>query len=110
MRESHSSVRLVLEAGVDQHDCTAGLCLDERGMRFISHWRFSLGTQLALRCRYHHPGLGWLAVPLEGIVVWCERTPGVAGALPTYETTILFLELPEDLREGIREFSHHLVV
>ncbi len=79
-------------------------------MRFISHWRFSLGTQLGVRCRYHHPRLGWMAVDMEGIVVWSERTPEVVGVLPTYETTLLFLDLPDDLRQGVREFSHHLAV
>jgi hypothetical protein len=110
MCASQSSVRLVLDAGVDEHDCPSGVCLDERGLRFISHWHFSLGTQLAIRCRYHHPQRGWLAVALEGIVVWSERAPEIAGALPSYDTTVLFLELPEELRAGVREFSHHLVV
>src|SRR6188474_2426724 len=108
MRDSLSQARLVLNAGLDQHDCHDDVFLDERGMRFVSQWRFSLGTTLAVRCRYLHSRVGWAEVALEGTVVWSERCPDKADSLPTYDTTVLFLELPDDLRQDVREFSYHL--
>jgi hypothetical protein len=40
---------------------------------------------------------------IEGIVVWCEPKPG-----KDYESTLLFLELPDELKPSLREFSHQL--
>jgi hypothetical protein len=102
-----SRAHLVLEYGVDEQTCERGIAVDERGMRFISGWRFSLGTQLSVKCRYRHPRLGWSDVVVEGIVVWSEQI-GRGDEQPAYETTVLFLDLPEDLRRSLREFSFHL--
>jgi hypothetical protein len=40
---------------------------------------------------------------VEGIVVWCEPK-GEKG----HESTLLFLELPDELKPSLREFSHSL--
>lgn len=72
-------------------------------MKFVSRWCFTLGTQLAVGCQH-----GRRDVRLEGIVVWCERRLRPADQAPAYETTVLFLELPDDLRQSLREFSHRL--
>ena len=103
-----SRAHLVLEYGVDEQTCERGIAIDERGMRFVAGWRFSLGTQLAVKCRYMHPLLGWSDVMLEGIVVWCESV-GRTDEQPACETTVLFLDLPDELRRSLREFSYHLV-
>ena len=102
-----SRARLVLDYGVDEQSCERGIAIDERGMRFVAGWKFSLGTQLAVKCRYDHPRLGWSDVTVEGIVVWCEHV-GRCDEQPAYETTVLFLDLPDELRRSLREFSFHL--
>lgn len=113
MRESASTSaatepRLVLDCGLDEQPADRHLTLDERGMKFRSRWQFTLGTQLAVGCEYQHPCQGCRVVRLEGIVVWCERRLRPADQAPAYETTVFFLELPDDLRESLREFSHRL--
>ena len=102
-----SRAHLVLEYGVDEQSCEQGIAIDERGLRFITRWQFSLGTQLQVKCRYRHPLLGWSDVLMEGIVVWCESV-GRGDEQPAYETTVLFLDLPDELRRSLREFSFHL--
>jgi hypothetical protein len=75
--------------------------ISERGMRFESRWQFSIGTQLSIALQHMHPRLGLTRVTLEGIVVWCQPTTG-----KRFENTLLFLELPDELRPCLREFSH----
>lgn len=70
-------------------------------MKFEARWQFSIGTQLSVCLHYRHPRLGFQRVTLEGIVVWCEPTSG-----KRFESTLLFLELPDELRPCLREFSH----
>ena len=70
-------------------------------MRFTSEWQFTIGTQFDVLFRHMHPRLGLCHLRLEGIVVWCEPCAG-----PRYEATLLFLELPDELRPTLREFSH----
>ncbi len=41
----------------------------------------------------------------EGIVVWSEKLPGDPAS---FESTILFLELPDELKQGLRELSYRL--
>ena len=86
-----------------EQTCEAGLFVDERGMRFIGRWKFSLGTQLAVACEWNHPILGRVKVDVEGMVVWCERV--ARSEKPAFDTTVLFLDLPEELKEGVREFA-----
>jgi len=95
---------LYLDYGADSQSCGSGdVEVSERGMRFQSRWHFEIGTQLSVGLTHRHPRLGLRRVALEGIVVWCERRAGKG-----YESTLLFHELPDQLRPGIREFSHTL--
>jgi hypothetical protein len=77
--------------------------ISERGMRFACCREFPLGTQLAVSMMHMHPRLGLRRMTLEGIVVWCEPCD-----TERYESTVLFLELPDELRPCLREFSHQL--
>jgi hypothetical protein len=100
--------RLCLDFGVDEQLCDSGLTISERGMRFAARWHFEIGTQLAVACLYEHPRLGWSRLRLEGIVVWSERVDDPELPQPAYDTTVLFLELPDELKQSLREFSFHL--
>jgi hypothetical protein len=91
-----------LDYGADEeHGVCGSVEISERGMLFRSRWRFSIGTQLAVALEHMHPRLGLSRVTIEGIVVWCEPIGG-----QRYESTLLFLELPDELRPSLREFSH----
>jgi len=105
---SRSRAHLVLDCGVDEQSADRALRVDERGMDFTSRWRFAPGTELAVGCQYRHPRLGLQQVRIEGIVVWCERRMRPADQAPAFETTVLFLDLPDVLRRSLREFSHRL--
>jgi hypothetical protein len=111
-RELHPSripARFFLDYGADDHVSEEGLAVDERGMRFISRWQFTIGTQLDIRCSCQHPRLGREQVHLSGIVVWSEHVPRSGrDGLAQYDTTVLFLELSDELRNSVREFSFHL--
>ena len=106
-RESESVSRgvfpsLYLDYGADAdggHE--AAVEISERGMKFSSHWQFSIGTQLSVALQHMDPRLGLARMTIEGVVVWCEPAAG-----KRYESTLLFLELPDELRNGLREFSH----
>ena len=95
---------LYLDYGADEQACDEAIEVSERGMRFQSRWKFEIGTQMAIACVHEHPRLGPQRVTVEGIVVWCQ--PG--GSDHCYETTLLFPELPDELRQSLREFSHEL--
>jgi hypothetical protein len=75
--------------------------ISERGLRFTCPWHFTIGTQLSVAVSDMHPRLGLCRLCLEGIVVWCEPR-GAQG----HETTLLFLEFPDEIRPSLREFSH----
>jgi hypothetical protein len=95
---------LYLDYGTDAQSCgSADIDLSERGMRFSSRWQFSIGTQLSVLLVHRHPRLGLCRMTLEGLVVWCEPQAGKG-----YESTLLFLELPDELKPSLREFSHQL--
>jgi hypothetical protein len=95
---------LYLDYGADAQECQLGdIDLSERGMRFTSRWQFSIGTQLSVLLVHMHPRLGLCRMTLEGIVVWCEPKAGKG-----LESTLLFLELPDELKPSLREFSHTL--
>lgn len=97
------SPSLFLECGADADAPSGGVDISERGMRFESRWQFTIGTQLSVALHHMHPRLGLSRVTIEGIVVWCE-----SKASGRYESTLLFLELPDELRPSLREFSHTL--
>jgi len=95
---------LYLDYGADAQSCGfEDIDISERGMRFTSRWQFSIGTQLSVSLVYKHPRLGQHRVTLEGIVVWCEP-----NAAKGHESTLLFLELPDELKPSLREFSYQL--
>jgi hypothetical protein len=95
---------LYLDYGVDAQACeSGGIEISDRGMRLRSRWRFDIGTQIAVSCVFPHPRLGAQRVTVEGVVVWCERTKENC-----FESTLLFLELPEELKQTLREFSFQL--
>lgn len=72
-------------------------------MRFESRWQFPIGAQISVSLQRLDPQLGQNRVTIEGIVVWCEPREG-----KRYESTLLFLELPDELKPVLREFSHQL--
>jgi len=77
--------------------------ISERGMRFACCREFPLGTQLAVSMMHMHPRFGLCRMTLEGVVAWCEPCDA-----ERFESTVLFLELPDELRPCLREFSHQL--
>ena len=98
---------LYLDYGADAQNCEDGsLEISERGIGFRSRWCFNIGAQLSVALVYQHPRLGDRRVLVEGTVVRCESV--AASGPKCYGTTILFLELPEELRQGVREFSCRL--
>jgi len=107
-RESHPPTvartpSICLDYGADETTEGVDFTISERGMRFTSRWQFSIGTQLGVVCAWRDPRLGLRRMTIDGIVVWCER-----GNPTGYETTLLFLELPDELKSSLREFSHRL--
>jgi len=95
---------IYLDYGADEHDCSdQGFEICERGMRFSSRWQFSLGTQLAVAFSFQDDdGKNW-RVDTEGIVVDCERV-----ACKCHLTTLLFLELPDQLRAALNGGDNRL--
>ncbi len=71
-------------------------------MLFRSRWRFEIGTQLAISFVSERGRFGKKRLTAEGIVVWCESCPGDPA---TFESTLLFLELPDELKQSLRELS-----
>ena len=102
--QSNCVPSLYLDYGVDAQDCeNGGVEISDRGMRFRSRWHFEVGTQIAVAFVFHHPRLGPQRVTVEGFIVWCA-----SSANKSYESTLLFLELPDELKQSLREFSFQL--
>jgi hypothetical protein len=94
---------LYLDYGADAQTCDKdSVELSERGLRMVSRWRFEIGMQLSVAFVSHHTRTGPRRVCAEGIVVWCEP---LASDPKMYESTVLFLELPDDLKQNLRDFS-----
>lgn len=75
------------------------LALSETGLRFRSPWRFTLGTQLAVRLCIESRGANEprLCEEVTGVVVSCD--PRLDE--PTwYEMVVLFLDLPLPIRRA----------
>ncbi len=96
---THRAVRLLLEHGADETTCRQ-LHLGERGATFESPWHFTPMAEMTVCLACEHPRLGCRHTPVTGIVVSSRRL-GPAK----YETTVLFLDLPEDDRASVREFA-----
>ncbi len=97
---ARASIHLDDATGEEQSSIGA-VEISERGLRFTCPWSFTIGTQLNVAVTDMHPRLGLCRMRLEGIVVWCEPR-GTEG----HETTVLFLEFPDEIRPSLREFSH----
>lgn len=92
---------LHLDGGCGCQTSTGAVELSERGLRFTGPWHFGIGTQLKVAVNDMHPRLGQCHMQLEGIVVWCQPTTD-----GQHETTVLFLDFPDEIRTSLREFSH----
>lgn len=104
MLTATTSPSLYLDYGADAQACRAGdFDISERGMRFCSRWQFSIGTQLSVVLVHMDPRRGLCRMAIDGLVVWCEPKGG-----NRYESTLLFLELPDELKPSLREFSYQL--
>ena len=84
------ATRLLLDHGADETTCQQ-LRLGERGTTFESPWHFT-------------PRLGPQRTPVNGIVLSSRRL-----SRAKYETTVLFLDLPEAERSSLREFAEMVV-
>jgi hypothetical protein len=94
---------IYLDYGVDAQACDPdAIEISERGLILRSRWKFEIGMQLSVALVAEHPRLGHSRIAAEGIVVWCEA---VKGEPKMYESTVLFLEPPDDLKQSLREFS-----
>jgi hypothetical protein len=95
---------LYLDYGVDAQNCDGHdpVEISDRGMRIRSRWRFEIGTQLAVSFVSEEGRFGKKRLTAEGIVVWCEPC---ARGTATFESTLLFLELPDELKQSLRELS-----
>ena len=92
---------VVLDYGADAEVCTEDTVeISERGMRLRSHWCFEIGTQLSVALVPPQARESSKRIVIDAIVVWCEPK-----GERCYESTLLFLELPEDQKRYLREFS-----
>jgi hypothetical protein len=95
---------LYLDYGVDAQICAEDAVeISERGMRLRSRWQFEIGTQISVAIVAPGTRLNSERLIVEGIVVWCEP-----GPQRDFECTLLFIELPDDLRDRLRELSLQL--
>lgn len=92
---------VVLDYGADAEACTDdAVAISERGMRLRSHWCFEIGTQLSMAMVPPVTRVSSRRMVFEAIVVWCEPKGD-----RNYESTLLFLELSEEQKQFLREFS-----
>lgn len=98
---------LTLDCGLDSQLCDddepVSIC--ERGMRIRSRWNFDIGTRLLVSFVPESERRHAERLTAEGIVVWSEPCRGDATA---FESTLLFLELPEKLKNALRDLSFRL--
>jgi hypothetical protein len=99
---------LYLDYGADAETCgDDAVDVSERGMRLRSHWHFEIGTQLSVSFVCHDRRRGPVRLTAEGIVVWCEPCEDKEGT-KAWESTLLFLELPDELIHSLRELSFRI--
>lgn len=92
---------LVLDYGTDAESCTEGMVeISELGMLVRTRWQFTMGTELSvvLACTDAEGPTSRFTV--QGIVVWCEKWRGGEGK---YESTVLFWEVPAQLKRCLQE-------
>ena len=97
------ATRLLLDHGADETTCQQ-LRLGERGATFESPWRFTPMAEMIICLAWEHPRLGPQRTPVNGIVLSSRRL-----GRAKYETTVLFLDLPEAERSSLREFAEMVV-
>ena len=98
-RAVHTNPRLLLEDGADE--CTAGnLQMEDRGVTFESSWKFPAMSELTVCFAWNHHRLGLRRTPLQGVVLESQQT-----GRARYRTTVLFLDLPEEHKEDVREIA-----
>jgi hypothetical protein len=95
---------LSLDHGADSQECFENpVEISDRGMQLRSRWCFEIGTQLQVSFVREHADCSKQTLTAEGIVVWCE--PLRSSPTKMYQSTLLFLDLPDELKQGLREFS-----
>jgi hypothetical protein len=94
---------LSLDFGVDDQECTENSVeITESAMHMRTRWCFELGTQIAVSFVCQDPTHTKRRLTANGVVVGCEE----CGDSPkTFQSTLLFLELPDDLKQCLRELS-----
>ncbi len=93
---------LFLDYGADAVDAETAACeLCERGMRFRSQWRFDLGS--VLRVAFAFDDGTPQRIEAEGFVVDCA-----ADGVKIYQTTLAFMEPPQELRQSLGRVSARL--
>jgi hypothetical protein len=103
--ENPPAAAIYLDYGADSSSCDeADFRVCDQGICFKSRWQFVPGTQLAmvLSCPAADGRTG--RVDAEVTVASCEP----AGER-CYEVIALFVDVPDDLQQAIRNVSEHLV-
>lgn len=94
---------IYLDYGADEEKCSREVQLSERGMSFKSHWKFDLGTELAISLAYRDGASRLHRFCLEGTVVGFEPVSEGCNCV-----TLLFVDLPDEFRPAIRLISNWL--
>ena len=98
----HLQPALFLDYGADAVDGETAACeICERGMRFRAPWRFDLGAMLNIAFALNDGDAR--RIEAEGYVVDCAK-----DETGTYQTTLAFLETPQQLRESLGKVSSRL--
>ena len=93
---------IFLDYGLDAVDADDAACeICERGMRFKAQWQFTLGTMLHIAFALGDDESSRIQV--EAMVIDCAATERKA-----YQTTLSFLEIPQELRESLGKVSTRL--
>lgn len=99
-----SSIRpsLFLDYGADAvggEDAACEIC--ERGMRFKSHWQFTVGAMLHIAFSFDDGAP--CRIEAEGLVIEC-----IATGAKENQTTLAFVDPPEELRASLGKVSTRL--
>ena len=86
--------------GVAGDDAACEIC--ERGMRFRSRWQFAQGTALSIAFSFTDGA--HCRVEAEGAVIECT-----SDGECRYLTTLVFLDIPQELREALGKVGSRLV-
>jgi len=93
---------IFLDYGADAvgaEDAACEIC--ERGMRFSSHWQFTLGAVLHIAFAFEDSAP--CRIEAEGLVVDC-----IATGKKEYQTTLAFVDPPQALRDSLGKVSTRL--